>query len=45
MTKKELMGELDKCKKQLKFVKKAIYTISGILLILSAFLLGLCWGC
>lgn len=34
---------IDECTKQLKFTKKSIYAISVILLIISAFLLGLCW--
>ena len=36
---------LELCISQLRFTKKAIYIISAILLIISAFLLGLCWGC
>lgn len=33
------------CVNQLKNTKKILYIISTILLIISAFLLGLCWGC
>lgn len=32
---------IEQCNKQLKFTKKSIYAISVILLIISAFLLGL----
>lgn len=34
---------IEECTKQLKFTKKSIYIISVILLIISAFLLGLAW--
>lgn len=34
---------IEKCTKQIKFTKKSIYIISVILLIISAFLLGLAW--
>lgn len=34
---------IKECSKQLKFAKKSIYTISAVLLIISAFLLGLAW--
>ena len=32
---------IDECTKQLKFTKKSIYVISVVLLIISAFLIGL----
>lgn len=34
---------IEECTKQLKFTKKSIYAISVILLIISAFLIGLAW--
>lgn len=34
---------IEECTKQLKFTKKSIYVISVVLLIISAFLLGLAW--
>lgn len=34
---------IEECTKQLKFTKKSIYVISVILLIISAFLIGLSW--
>lgn len=34
---------IEECTKQLKFTKKSIYIISIVLLIISAFLLGLAW--
>ena len=34
---------IEECTKQLKFTKKSIYAISVVLLIISAFLLGLGW--
>lgn len=34
---------IEECTKQMKFTKKSIYAISVILLIISSFLLGLCW--
>lgn len=34
---------IDECTKQLKFTKKSLYVISVILLIISAFLIGLGW--
>lgn len=34
---------IEECTKQLKFAKKSIYIISIVLLIISAFLLGLAW--
>ena len=34
---------IDECTKQLIFTKKSIYAISVILLIISAFLIGLGW--
>ena len=34
---------IEECTKQLKFTKKSIYVISVVLLIISAFLLGLGW--
>ena len=34
---------IEECTKQLKITKKSIYAISVILLIISAFLLGLSW--
>ena len=34
---------IEECNKQLKFTKKSLYVISIILLIISAFLLGLSW--
>lgn len=34
---------IEECTKQLKITKKSIYIISVILLIISAFLLGLVW--
>lgn len=34
---------IEECTKQLKFTKKSIYVISVILLIISAFLIGLAW--
>lgn len=43
MTKKELIEENKLYKKQLNFVRKAILCISMTLLIISAFLMGLCW--
>jgi hypothetical protein len=37
------VGAIEECTKQLKITKKSIYIISVILLIISAFLLGLAW--
>lgn len=34
---------IEECTKQLRFVKKSIYAISVVLLIISAFLIGLTW--
>lgn len=34
---------IEECTKQNKFMKKSIYAISVILLIISAFLIGLAW--
>ena len=34
---------IEECTKQLKFTKKSIYTISIVLLIIGAFLLGMSW--
>lgn len=34
---------IEECTKQLKFAKKSIYIISIVLLIISAFLIGLAW--
>lgn len=34
---------IEECTKQLKFTKKSIYVISVVLLIISAFLIGLGW--
>lgn len=34
---------IEECTKQLKFTKKSIYAISILLLIISAFLIGLAW--
>lgn len=34
---------IEECTKQLKFTKKSIYITSIVLLIISSFLLGLCW--
>lgn len=34
---------IKECTKQLKFAKKSIYIISVVLLIISAFLIGLAW--
>lgn len=34
---------IEECTKQMKFTKKTIYIISVILLIISAFLIGLAW--
>ena len=34
---------IEQCNKQLKITKKSIYGISIVLLIISAFLLGLAW--
>ena len=34
---------IEECTKQLKFTKESIYVISVVLLIISAFLIGLAW--
>lgn len=34
---------IEECAKQLKFTKKSLYIVSVVLLIISAFLIGLAW--